>query len=86
MGSNTSHLDRWRNGINQLGLSGLETDKITRSSKRYVTLIAKGQNPNNGGADLIIKELGNNAILSTGSIQSGSGLGVDSVFTKIINR
>ena len=75
-----------RNGINELGLSGLETDKMTRSSKRYVTLIAKGQNPNDGGADLIIKELGNNAILSTGSIQSGSGLGVDSVFTKIINN
>ena len=73
-----------RNGINELGLSGLETDKITRSSKKDITLIAKGQNPNNGGADFIIKELGDNAILSTGSIQSGSGLGKDSVFTQII--
>ena len=48
-------------------------------------MIAKGLNEDNGGADFILKEYAqDNAVLSTGSIQSGSGLGADTIFTKII--
>ena len=76
-----------KTGLNSLGLSGLETDKVTRFSKNNVDVIAKGINSNNGGADMIYKKCNSgNGILSTGSIQSGSGLGTDMIFTQIINN
>ncbi len=40
-----------------------------------------------GGADLLLKTLPNgNAVLSTGSIESGAGLGYDEVFTAIVKN
>ncbi len=40
-----------------------------------------------GGADLLLKSLqNNNAVLSTGSIESGAGLGYDEVFTTIVKN
>lgn len=41
-----------------------------------------------GGADLAVKYFndGKNAVLSTGSIQSGAGLGSDTVFTRVIEN
>ncbi len=86
-------------GIDSLPISGDETDKITASSND-ITLLAKGlnctsKNPyknlndncsNNAGADFIIKTNPNYSVLSTGSIQSGSGLGNDKVFTTMINN
>ena len=76
-----------KKGLDSLGLSGLETDKVTKFSKDNVEIIAKGTNPGNGGADMIFKLYDyDNAILSTGSIQSGSGLGTDIIFTKIIKN
>lgn len=40
-----------------------------------------------GGADLLLKPLPNgNAVLSTGSIESGAGLGYDEVFTTIVKN
>ena len=76
-----------KKGIDSLELSGLETDKVTKYSKDNVVIIAKGINPENGGAHMIFKQYNfDNAILSTGSIQSGSGLGIDTVFTKIIQN
>ena len=76
-----------KNGIDSLGLSGLETDKVTKYSKDNVEIIAKGINPEDGGAHMIFKQCDNdNAILSTGSIQSGSGLGTDVIFTKIVQN
>jgi len=50
-----------------------------------VQIIAKGLNPNNGGGEIVIKNYNNeNAVLSTGSIKSGVGLGNDEALTKII--
>ena len=76
-----------KNGIDSLGLSGLETDKVTIYSKNNVEIIAKGINLKDGGAHMVFKQYNNdNAILSTGSIQSGSGLGTDVIFTKIVQN
>ena len=74
-------------GINSFGLSGLETDKVTRFSKNYVDIIAIGMNPNNGGANMIHKKYNhNNGVLSLGSIQVGSGLGLDTTLTQIVKN
>lgn len=91
-----------KSGINVAGLSGNETDKITKRSAREWEILAKGQNwskeagmweENNaewdgaGGGDMVFREFSkNNAVLSTGSIQSGSGLGTDEIFTGIIRN
>lgn len=86
-------------GIDSFPLSGDETDKMVKQTPN-MTLLAKGlncstKNPvkgfddnckENNGADFIYKALKSNSILSTGSIQSGSGLGVDTVFTKMIEN
>lgn len=86
-------------GIDKLPLSGDETDKIVTTSED-ITLLAKGlncssRNPikglndnctKNAGADFILKTNSNYSVLSTGSIQSGSGLGIDTVFTTMINN
>lgn len=86
-------------GIDKLPISGDETDKIVKYTNN-ITLLAKGlncskNNPikgyddnclNNAGADFIIKTNPNYSVLSTGSIQSGSGLGIDSVFTTMIDN
>jgi hypothetical protein len=50
------------------GASGHETDKVTASSPVTVERIAKGTNPDRGGAEMIYMELGNGAVFSTGSI------------------
>ncbi len=51
-----------------LGISGHETDKLQRQSNGF-TQIAKGNNPENGGADIIFKRFQNGgAILNFGSL------------------
>jgi len=87
-------------GINNLPISGDETDKIV-SKINNMTLLAKGLNcvekkgdyisiesycDENSGADFVIIENELNNILSTGSIESGAGLGIDSVFTGMITN
>ena len=85
-------------GVNELPLSGDETDKIV-AQKHNMTLLAKGLNCNeqnndyksiesncnkNAGADFVIIENKDHNILSTGAIESGAGLGLDEVFTGMI--
>ncbi len=86
-------------GIDRLPISGDETDKMVTFSED-ITLLAKGlncseKNPiknlddncfNNAGADFVLKTNPNYTVLSTGSIQSGSGLGIDTVFTTMIDN
>ena len=89
-----------RTGVNGLPLSGGETDKIV-SLKDNMTLLAKGLNctgqnneytsidgncGENPGADFVILENEGYSILSTGSIESGAGLGVDPIFTGMIKN
>lgn len=86
-------------GINELSICGDETDKSYRSLSVAKGLNAKDigdyiQYPNDnfkwdktGGGDICIKELSDNhAVLATGSIQSGSGLGNDVIFTTLIKN
>lgn len=77
-----------KKGIDSRALSGDELDKINSSSPESVQLIAKGTNPNGNGAEMVYFKNDNdqNASFSCGSIACGSGLGIDSVFTKIIEN
>lgn len=50
------------------GASGHETDKLTPNSPKQAHVIARGENPGNGGADLVYMDLGKGAVFSTGSI------------------
>jgi hypothetical protein len=57
------------------GGSGHETDKISPSSPKNVTLLAKGLNPDDGGAHMVYFETpGGGAVFSVGSITYASGL------------
>lgn len=73
-------------GIDGRGLSGDEMDKINFNTPENAVVLAKGTNPNNGGADIVIIENKNNAILSFGSIACGSGFNKDKVFTQMVNN
>lgn len=51
------------------GASGHETDKMSASSPANTKLLAKGINPDGGGADIVVHEPGNGAaVFSVGSI------------------
>lgn len=50
------------------GASGHETDKVTPSSPKQVEIIARGENPENGGAEVVYMDIGKGAVFSTGSI------------------
>jgi hypothetical protein len=60
------------------GASGHETDKISPSSPTNVHKLAKGLNPDDGGADLVIFDTPNGgAVFSAGSINYVASLPVD---------
>ncbi|MDB5389448.1 MAG: hypothetical protein JWM11_5094, partial [Planctomycetaceae bacterium] len=66
------------------GASGHETDKISPSSPKNIVRLAKGQNPDNGGADLTLYETpSGGAVFSTGSITWTSSLLVDADVSRI---
>lgn len=66
------------------GASGHETDKISPSSPKNVKLLAKGLNPNDGGAEMVCFETpSGGAVFSVGSICYPSSLPVDDNISKI---
>ena len=65
------------------GASGHETDKITASSPANMELLAKGTNPNNGGAELVHFTSGSGAVFSAGSITWVSALFPDERVSRI---
>ncbi len=66
------------------GASGHETDKRSPSSPSGVELLAKGQNPDDGGAELVAFETpSGGAVFSAGSICWPSALLVDDAVSKI---
>lgn len=86
-------------GIDKYPLSGDETDKVVTPSENTIVLAkglnctdknpVKGMDDNcmgNDGADFVLKTNPNYSVLSTGSIQSGSGLEIDPVFTQMIEN
>jgi N,N-dimethylformamidase len=69
------------------GASGHETDKISKSSPKNTRLLAKGTNPNDGGAELaIVEPAGAGAVFSVGSITWVSSLLVDDVVSRITSN
>jgi hypothetical protein len=66
------------------GASGHETDKVSPSSPSNVHVLAKGTNPDEGGAELIIYETPKGgAVFSVGSITWPSALLVDDAVSTI---
>jgi hypothetical protein len=73
------------------GASGHETDKLSPSSPANVTLLAKGLNPDDGGAHLVHFETpGGGAVFSAGSITYPTALHCDAsvaaVTANVLNR
>ena len=70
------------------GGSGWETDKITTTAPDDIVLLAKGQNPDNGGADMIIREpnYSSGGVFSVSSITFGGALLVDSASSRIVRN
>jgi hypothetical protein len=60
------------------GASGHETDKVSASSPTNLVRLAKGLNPDDGGADMVMFETpGGGAVFSVGSINYVAALPVD---------
>jgi N,N-dimethylformamidase len=66
------------------GASGHETDKVTPSSPKNVQVLAKGLNPDEGGAHLVFFETPNGgAVFSAGSITYPTGLLCDEQLSRV---
>ena len=66
------------------GASGHETDKVSPSSPQNVLVLAKGLNPDDGGAHLVFFETPNGgAVFSAGSITYPTGLLCDEGISRI---
>jgi N,N-dimethylformamidase len=66
------------------GASGHETDKMSPSSPPGTVLLAKGLNPEDGGAELVYYETGSGgAVFSAGSITYPASLLVDAPLSRI---
>jgi len=86
-GINVSKEDTFgRKGINGRPISGVELDKMNHATPNNAELLAKGCNPGNSGGEIVYIGKGDYGTLSCGSIACGSGLGVDSLFTQIIEN
>ena len=69
------------------GGSGWETDKLTSTAPKDFILLAKGENQNNGGADMIIRETPGKAIVfSASSITFGGSLLIDNNSSVIVKN
>ena len=66
------------------GASGHETDKMSKSSPPETRLLAKGMNPDKGGADMSIHETASGgAVFAAGSITWPASILVDEAVSKI---
>jgi hypothetical protein len=66
------------------GASGHETDKMSGSSPKNTHLLARGENPSGGGAEMVIHEPpGGGAVFSAGSISWPSSVLVDDACSQI---
>jgi len=65
------------------GASGHETDKRSASSPPHTVLLAKGLNPDNGGAEMTIYHAEKGAVFSVGSITWPASLLVDDHVSRI---
>lgn len=66
------------------GASGHETDKVSASTPGGAVLLAKGLNPDEGGADMVVVDHpGGGTVFSVGSITYISSLLVDGTVSKV---
>ena len=66
------------------GASGHETDKVSPSSPKNVKVIAKGLNPDDGGAEMVIFDThSGGSVFSVGSINYVASLPVDEFVSRI---
>ncbi|HKB05585.1 MAG TPA: N,N-dimethylformamidase beta subunit family domain-containing protein, partial [Gemmataceae bacterium] len=66
------------------GASGHETDKVSASSPAHVQVLAKGLNPNEGGAEIVYFETAaGGAVFSAGSITYPTGLLCDELLSRV---
>ena len=66
------------------GASGHETDKMTASSPKNAVLLAKGLNPDEGGAEIVYHQTQSGGeVFSVGSISYPSSLPVDENLSRI---
>jgi hypothetical protein len=66
------------------GASGHETDKVSASSPKNVHLLARGTNPDDGGAEMVLFDTpGGGRVFSVGSISYTSSIIVDDNISKI---
>ncbi|MGH2405785.1 MAG: N,N-dimethylformamidase beta subunit family domain-containing protein, partial [bacterium] len=65
------------------GASGHETDKMSKHSPKGTVLLAKGTNPDDGGAEMVYYELNGGAVFSVGSITYPSCVLVDAHISRI---
>jgi hypothetical protein len=74
--------------LNRSGASGHETDKVSPYSPQNIQILAQGQNPNNGGADMIFYQdsISGSKVFSVGSITYTGSLSVDSNISTITNN
>jgi hypothetical protein len=69
------------------GASGHETDKVSASSPTNVRRLAKGTNPDDGGADMVIFDPpGGGSVFSVGSISYVASLPVDEQVSRITSN
>lgn len=65
------------------GASGHETDKVTAKSPPNIRLLAKGINPDDGGAEMVFFEMNGGSVFSVGSITWVSSLFPDEHISRI---
>jgi N,N-dimethylformamidase len=66
------------------GASGHETDKIMPDSPTHTHLLARGENPDHGGADMVVFDTDSGgAVFSVGSITYVSSILVDDVVSAV---
>ena len=75
-------------GLNGGGASGFETDKMTHFSPDSTILLAKGINPDDGGASMVyVKDNSSGGqVFSVGSVSFGGSLVVDTTLTRVVNN
>lgn len=74
-------------GLNRGGASGHETDKMDKFSPENTVLLAKGLNPDDGGAEMVYYDHpGGGGVFSTGSVTFGGSLVVDQSLSKIMQN
>lgn len=69
------------------GASGHETDKVSANSPAGVRVLARGTNPNGGGAEMATYDVpGGGAVFAAGSISFVTALPVDEVLSAVVRN